>query len=319
MGLENTIFMKACEKLCASYYKQKNYLFNYKRNIEGELIASWNGNDAIRVVIKRGKSTHDDFKKQDFFYFSYCYKGRYLAGNKSKNERILIKEGSLFAAQPYSGYSNDIDDEDSLIITMLIRGDLFYKEYLPTICSDPRLFHFLLGPHQNKYSTMDNIIIDFQNQYFMKRFFEDIVVEYASSKDDEQAVLKSMMQTLLIYISEYMKENIPLKSEDYSDDTFGKIIAYIVSNSNTTSLKDTANHFSYHPNYLSSLISKKLHKSFKTILIEAKMDNASTLLHNTDLTIEEIAYTVGYSDTANFYRAFKEFYGLSPKQYRNKN
>lgn len=44
------------------------------------------------------------------------------------------------------------------------------------------------------------------------------------------------------------------------------------------------------------------------------MDLAVTLLKK-GLSIKYIAYNLGYQDPANFSRAFKNFYGMSPKQY----
>ena len=51
------------------------------------------------------------------------------------------------------------------------------------------------------------------------------------------------------------------------------------------------------------------------IVLEQRMERAVSMLKNTGLSIEEIAKTIGYSNTSNFYKAFREFYGKSPKHY----
>ena len=45
------------------------------------------------------------------------------------------------------------------------------------------------------------------------------------------------------------------------------------------------------------------------------MDRAVILLKGTDLSVEEIAAMLGYSDTSNFYKAFRDFYGKTPREY----
>jgi AraC-like DNA-binding protein len=45
------------------------------------------------------------------------------------------------------------------------------------------------------------------------------------------------------------------------------------------------------------------------------MERAVILLRNTTLSIEEIAALIGYSDHNNFYKAFKDFYGMTPRDY----
>ena len=45
------------------------------------------------------------------------------------------------------------------------------------------------------------------------------------------------------------------------------------------------------------------------------MRRASALLAGTDMSVKEIAYTLGYEDPSSFSRAFKSFMGLSPSAY----
>jgi len=50
---------------------------------------------------------------------------------------------------------------------------------------------------------------------------------------------------------------------------------------------------------------------------EIRLSNAETMLHNTDLPINEISRTVGFTDAFYFCRLFAKTYGLSPKKYRS--
>ena len=46
------------------------------------------------------------------------------------------------------------------------------------------------------------------------------------------------------------------------------------------------------------------------------MAQASFLLKNTKLTIEEIALNIGYENLSYFYRLFEKTYGMTPRTYR---
>ena len=48
-----------------------------------------------------------------------------------------------------------------------------------------------------------------------------------------------------------------------------------------------------------------------------KLEKAKELLENTDLTISEISYKVGFSSPSYFTKCFKEEYGLIPKEMRH--
>lgn len=56
--------------------------------------------------------------------------------------------------------------------------------------------------------------------------------------------------------------------------------------------------------------------SFSTLVDEVRYRHATSLLSRTDYTLEQIADELGYSDVANFSRAFKRWSGRSPSNWR---
>lgn len=56
--------------------------------------------------------------------------------------------------------------------------------------------------------------------------------------------------------------------------------------------------------------------NFKSLLQDIRQELATQLLRQEDLTVSEIAYTLGYSDVGNFSRSFKKAAGLSPQEFR---
>lgn len=52
------------------------------------------------------------------------------------------------------------------------------------------------------------------------------------------------------------------------------------------------------------------------VLSELRFAQAAQLLAETQLTIEQVALSVGWQDRSHFDRRFKETYGLTPAQYR---
>jgi len=59
--------------------------------------------------------------------------------------------------------------------------------------------------------------------------------------------------------------------------------------------------------------------TFKEILQEARFGIAKNLLLRNVLSVSDIAFTLGYSDLANFSRSFKRYTGTSPQEYRDGN
>lgn len=71
-------------------------------------------------------------------------------------------------------------------------------------------------------------------------------------------------------------------------------------------------------NHLCKLFKKKTGKSTMENLIEIRLTKSTVLLKSTDISISEIAYSVGFSDPKHFSQMFKRKYNLTPGEYRSK-
>jgi transcriptional regulator GlxA family with amidase domain len=57
-------------------------------------------------------------------------------------------------------------------------------------------------------------------------------------------------------------------------------------------------------------------KTFTSYLNNIRIKKASELLKNSNLSVTEIAFFVGYGSVSQFERIFKKVYALSPKDYQ---
>jgi len=96
------------------------------------------------------------------------------------------------------------------------------------------------------------------------------------------------------------------------------ILQYLEENYMNCTLTSTAAHFNFHPNYLSSLIRKTTNKSFKDLIQAQKLTRSAILLSNTDIPIYEVANEIGYQNQNFFYKKFKNYFGITPNEYRTK-
>ena len=72
----------------------------------------------------------------------------------------------------------------------------------------------------------------------------------------------------------------------------------------------------FNPAYFSALFKKETGENFMEYVIKVRVQNAKTLLIQTDFEIFEIAEKVGYMDLKYFSKLFKKRTGLSPSEFR---
>lgn len=283
-----------------------------------EKMYDWPGvpEEKMMVVVHQSMGHQELFHRHDFFYFNYTYQGEYDSISFKYDHRITVRCGELYAGQPFAGHAICVhDDKETVIIGVLIKRDTFFRSFLPMLSPNSKLFHFLLDPSTNQFSD-EFIHFKIEDDCNIRTLLEMMVIEYANKKEDTQDILKPLVLAFLTQVArQYAAENPVEESSRLSD----KIVQYISEHPDTVTLKELGSRFSYHPNYISTLLHRETGKSFSELLTQQRMERAAVLLRGTALPIEEIAFMLGYSNSSNFYKVFREYYGLSPREYTTRS
>ena len=86
------------------------------------------------------------------------------------------------------------------------------------------------------------------------------------------------------------------------------------------SLNEVANTLAVNPAYLSSIFKSERGESYSKFILRLRMERAALLLRTYSAgKVNDIALEVGYSSTKHFYSVFKDYFGVTPNEYRNQN
>lgn len=167
----------------------------------------------------------------------------------------------------------------------------------------------------------------------------DIKVVFMSGYSDfeymKSAILNSVSDYLLkpikyeelltcfqrVYEQLNKENNIPEpeQQDSYYTQIVNTALQYIDTHIKDASLDGLAIQIKMSPSYLSRLIKEKSGRNFSTYLLEARMKKAAVLLKSIDYKHYEIAFMMGYDNPKNFSRTFRQFYGMSPKEFRDQS
>ena len=88
---------------------------------------------------------------------------------------------------------------------------------------------------------------------------------------------------------------------------------------NDISVEDVAAVCGLNRSYFGKIFKQAVGKSPQEFLLSYRMAKATELLKLTQLSIGDISQAVGYDNQLHFSRAFKNIYGMSPREWRNRN
>ena len=113
-----------------------------------------------------------------------------------------------------------------------------------------------------------------------------------AARNDQKNVLKSERQELLTGILSYVESNLGEK----------------------ITLEDVASRFYVSASTVTHMFTKKMNVSFYKYVMQRRLWMAKNLIKE-DMPMERIAVKVGFGDYSSFYRAFKQEFHMSPRQY----
>ena len=95
-----------------------------------------------------------------------------------------------------------------------------------------------------------------------------------------------------------------------------RVLAYMEENmTRKLSLEEVAKHFFVSESTISQTFRQKMGVSFHRCLNQRRLIAAKMLISE-GIPLEGIGEQVGFTDYSTFYRAFKQEFGISPRQYR---
>jgi AraC family transcriptional regulator of arabinose operon len=153
--------------------------------------------------------------------------------------------------------------------------------------------------------------------------FEKVFLEFVQATHNpnflSSSILKKAKALEILYLTldgiiNYQDNSI----QNIHKEGFLCILAEIIQKTDREiTLKELSDKYHLHPTYISNRFKELFGKSPLQIHKELRVNKGKTLLKTSDMSITDIAYSIGFSGIPSFTRLFKSYVGISPTQYRN--
>ena len=304
--------IQALDKMKQDFFEKDWGTYEIEHEGVENQIHGWPGraDEDIMIVAYQYSARSHILHRHDYFYFNYCYKG--VHEYSTEKNKIVVSENDIYAGQPFVSHRHLPEkSEDGVLVCIFIRPELVYKTLLPYINTSESMTNFLIRPSADRFSE-ESIHFNLKNDYNIRKLIELMIIEYANSTENTQSILRSLTSAMIMQVArKYSHQQDKPQTLSLSS----QIIKYIGENDATVTLQEVATKFSYHPNYISALLKKEIGKSFSQVLLEKRMEHALVLLQGTNLRVDSISRMLGYSSPSNFHKAFKSYYGKTPREY----
>lgn len=155
------------------------------------------------------------------------------------------------------------------------------------------------------------------SELFQDYFMLLIKMKHIEAKPNKD-LLSSMLLTILHGVGNiHQNTNVTTRAFNRGEEIVKRLVQYIIKHyTQERSVAFYADLLHISPQHLSTTVNKITGKTVTDIIAKLVITDAEAKLKSTDLTIQEIAYSLNFPDISFFGKYFKRYTGMSPKQYR---
>ncbi|PKG23845.1 AraC family transcriptional regulator [Niallia nealsonii] len=270
------------------------------------------------VFIKHPRFVRFTEHRHSFIEMNYIYSGtckQYINGKE-----IILKQGDLCLLDTNVRHAIDSASQNDILINIMIRTNYFDSALLQRLSGNDLLTNFFVNTiyqqkKESRYILFSNSRNNRLKDLIMQAWEEFHNPQLCSNEAINSYMLLIFTELLRIYHSSPKSKEEPIVKKAVISD----ILNFMEQNYHAVTLEKTAERFHFHPNHLTRLLKNNLGKTFIEVSHHIKIKNACVLLENTNLTIEQIANKIGYTNITFFYKSFKKIHDVTPAEYRKKH
>lgn len=226
-----------------------------------------------------------------------------------------FNEGSLIFASPNQVVGKVEADTNSEGISIFIHPD-FLQDF--PLAGKIKQYGFF------SYAANEALHLSEQERTTMQSIFSIIRDELNSRIDDfSREVIIAQIELLLSYAKRFHKRQFLTRQVVNNDllqqfeDLLNKYFEEKAVNNGMPTVQYLAETLNYTPNYLSDMLRSLTGLNAQQHIHQKLIEKSKDLLSTTSLTINEVAYQLGFDYPQSFSRLFKLKTKISPAQYRS--
>ncbi|MEK3910394.1 AraC family transcriptional regulator [Paenibacillus sp. FSL H7-0331] len=272
--------------------------------------------DQLIVMNKHPRFAIVQEHRHEFIEISYVYAGTLT--QTINNKRITLSEGHLIILDTNVVHSIEACSENDIIINCLMRKSYYDSHLIHSLAGNNLLSEFFVNAVYKSQEQSEYMIFPSEGNSKVRYFMTELICEYYSSNICSEEAINSYLGLLFTELLRLYKDTKYENDTDSGKKTvkMADILHYMEINYQTINLTSAAEHFHFHPNYLSKIIKDYFGQSFIKVIQNIRLKKACLLLKNTDLNIAQISAHIGYKNIHFFYKNFRKHFQMSPAEYR---
>lgn len=235
--------------------------------------------------------------------------------NISLSRKIVLRQGHFIIVPPNVMQSVFSWHDEDVVVNIFLKLSTFEKAFASMLMEDKEISGYFWKILYGKDRSI--LRYDGEENVFLRDTVLRLLGEHEKARKGGNFLMVSYVMTFVAYALTELNQCLAAVGDESREQTqFSEIMQYIRIHYNTITLPSLAAQFGRNESYMSRYIKAETGYSLVQLLMKYRMRQAAAMLRETECSVEQIMYEVGYTDISYFYKLFARHYGMTPKKYR---
>ena len=222
-------------------------------------------------------------------------------------ELLFLNQNAIQEIQPAG--------ERDIAVNFIILPEFFDTAFRMMGEEENSLRDFLISCLRQEHQYGNYLHFQVSDILPIQNLVENMVWTLLNNQPNKRSINQVTMGLLFLHLMHHT-DRIRSASSSFDQQLIFQVLKFIDENYRDGQLTDLAAQLGYEIPWLSRAIKRLLGRTYKELLQIKRLNQAAFLLQSTRLPITDICAAVGYDNTSYFHRIFREYYHMSPKEYR---
>lgn len=231
---------------------------------------------------------------------------------------VDLKQGELLFLNQNATQEIFPAKENDVAVNFIILPE-FFDYALQMIGEKENLFrNFVLESLTGEDGGDGYLHFKVENILPIQNLVENLIWTIRNKQPNRRSIHKATMGLLLLQLLNYM-DHLEMKSQSKQQRLMLEVFSYVEEHYRDGELSKLAQKLHYDLYWISKEIKKNSGKTYTELVQEKRLNQAAYLLKTTNMSVLDIAVTVGYENISYFHRIFQQKYELTPRKFRVSN
>lgn len=268
----------------------------------------------VEVLIRNHEAFPIAEHQHSFFEMVYVRAGTgqfYVKEADYKVQEVSYHENSLFLVPPETTHCFSIDTHSEYVF---IRFAIHYVEdyigkYIAEVFRSP--------------SQQAEVLLDGQDGDRVSLLFDFIKCEEGCKRAGSSYLQQQWLNSILVIVARGIAHNASFKhfstGEANSSMYMLQYIQQHIHQPELLSAEALGKKFNLSPSYIGCYFKRNFQETLQQYITKNRISMVENFLLSSEMTVKEIAYRLGYTDSCYLVKSFQKVYGMSPQKYRQEH